>query len=39
MSKLVVAWSGRTYGFYYWHEVQHTRQHHRYHTRLIFLKA
>lgn len=39
MSKLVVAWPGRTYGFYYWHEVQHNRQHHCYHTRLIFVKA
>lgn len=39
MFRLVVAWSGRTYGFYYWHEVPHTWQHHHYHTKPAFLKA
>lgn len=39
ISELVVPWPGRTCGVYYWQEVQHTCQHHPYHTSLTFLKA
>lgn len=39
MFQLAVAWAGKTYGFYYGHEVEHTRQHHRYPTKPASLKA
>lgn len=39
MFQLFVAWPQRTYRFYHEYEVQHTPQHHRYHTKLVVLKA